>query len=138
MKKINFMPKDICELVQLLEAIQHNTAQFPELRAQATKLIAIVKSMGRWMVCLDASKHALIITWLTTFACIVFEKYGAPRIEQYSIPATFAIIGGGAYSVDKLQSNVHKLQREMDKFRCMSDNILDILKKLLLQQKKEK
>jgi len=128
MKKINFMPKDIRELLQLLEVIQRDAVKFPELQAQAAKLITIVKSMGRWMVCLDASKHAIIITWLATFACIVFEKYGAPRIESYSIPAVFAILSVTTYSMNKIKKQADNLLKASDDFKNISNNtITDIL-----------
>lgn len=127
MKKINFMPQNIRELLQLLEVVQRQTAHIPELYAQTTQLIAIVKSMGRWMVCMDASRHAIIITWLTTFACIVFEKYGAPRIEPYSIPAILAMVGGSFYSLKKLKKQADNLVQANEKFKNTSHVIIDML-----------
>lgn len=127
MKQINFMPKNIRDLVAQLETIQHSASQFPELQAQAAKLVALLKSMSHWMICVSASKHATIITCLATLACIVLEKYGAPRIEPYSIPAATAMLGGMSYSIGKAKNTLDNIRKEKDRFHIICRNIFDIL-----------
>jgi len=138
MKKNSFMQKEIRELLQLLETIQRDAVQFPGLQPQAAKLITIVKSMGRWMVYLDASKHATIITWLATFAGIVLEKHGAPRIDPYSIPVILATMGSTVYSMKQVKKQTNKLITEADNFKNITRATLDFLNKISSGSQKQK
>ncbi len=137
MKQINFMPENIRDLVARLETIQRSTTQFPELQAQAAKLISLLKNMSRWMVCTNVSKHATIITCIVTLACIVLEKYGLPRIEQYSIPAAMAMQSGMCYSLGKVKNTLVNLNQETDKFHIICRNIFNILEHTSRQDKQK-